>query len=67
METKKMFVYELTLEGGQKFEYTFEGGISFNHKDENGVELQSLITSAVFLRFVDKEEPVVVVESEIVG
>jgi hypothetical protein len=63
METKKMFVYQLTLEGGQQFEYTFEGGITFNHKDESGVQLQSLITSAVFVRFVDKEEEPVVVES----
>lgn len=61
METKKMFVYQLTLEDGQQFEYSFESGIHFNHKDDAGDEKQSLITSAVFVRSFDKEDPVVVV------
>lgn len=64
MEPKKMFVYQLTLEGGHQFEYTFEGGITLNHKDDNGVELQSLITSAVFVKSFEEEEPTIVVESE---
>lgn len=56
MENKKMFEYQLTLENGQQFQYLIEGGLNFNYKDENGVELQSFITSAVFIRPVDKEE-----------
>ncbi len=62
METKKMFVYQLTLEDGQQFEYTFEGGITFNHKDDGGDAKQSMITSAVFVRSFDQEEPTIVVE-----